>query len=59
LEDKPENYFIMRYILNKEGDTTLLTIEQIDNRPETGNQESYDDDEHSVLFTLKRIVETQ
>jgi hypothetical protein len=49
----------MRYILNKEGDTTLLTIEQIDNRPETGNQESYDDDEHSVLFTLKRIVETQ
>ncbi|MFC5651172.1 SRPBCC family protein [Paenibacillus solisilvae] len=57
LEDKPENYFIMSYVLNEEENRTLLTIEQQDNRPETGTQESNEDESQSVLSALKAIVE--
>jgi uncharacterized protein YndB with AHSA1/START domain len=57
LEDKPENYFVMSYVLNEEGNNTLLAIEQNDNRPETGVQESHDDDGQSVLSALKSIAE--
>ncbi|SEC35910.1 SRPBCC family protein [Paenibacillus sp. GP183] len=57
LEDKPENYFVMSYVLNEEGNNTLLTIEQNDNRPEAGVQESNGDDGQSVLSALKSIVE--
>ena len=57
MEDEPEYYFIMSYILNEEENTTLLTIEQNDNRLETGNQESYEEDENSVLFVLNELVE--
>lgn len=57
LEDKPENYFIMSYILKEEGDAIQLIIEQDDNRPDTGNRESIEEDENSVLFALKKLVE--
>ena len=39
--------------------STLLTIEQNDNRPETGIQESHDEDGQSVLSVLKGIAEAQ
>ncbi|WP_028778748.1 SRPBCC domain-containing protein [Shimazuella kribbensis] len=57
LEDRPENYFIMNYILTEKDDYTLLTIEQLDNRPETDLQES-DDNESPILTALKNLVET-
>jgi len=59
LEDLPENYFIMNYILIEEGNKTLLIIEQYDNRPGTADQESFEEDENSVLFVLKELVEAQ
>ncbi len=59
LEDKPENYFIMSYILNDNGDSTELIIEQDDNRPKTSNQESYEEDDNSILLGLKELVEAQ
>lgn len=59
LEDEPENYFIMSYILNDNGDSTELIIEQDDNRPKTSNQESYEDDDNSILLGLKELVEAQ
>jgi uncharacterized protein YndB with AHSA1/START domain len=59
LEDKPENYFIMSYILNDNGDSTELIIKQDDNRPKTSNQESYEEDDNSILLGLKKLVEAQ
>jgi uncharacterized protein YndB with AHSA1/START domain len=59
LEEKPENYFIMSYILNDKGDSTELIIEQDDNRPKTSNQESYEEDDNSILLGLKKLVEVQ
>lgn len=59
MEDKPENYFVMSYILHVKGDATYLTIEQDDNRQEEDEEKDYDDDEHSILFALKRLAEAQ
>ena len=59
LEDKPENYFVMSYILNVLGDATYLTIEQEDNRQEADEDKDYDDDEQSILYALKRLAEAQ
>ncbi len=58
LEDKPENYFVMSYVLNEQGNHTLLSIEQTDNRPETGVQESGEDEENAVLSALKSLAES-
>lgn len=62
LEDKPENYFTMSYVLRKEGEGTLLTIQQIDNRPGSDNNDEEnnitEDDEQSVLLVLKRLAES-
>ncbi|MDR9854964.1 SRPBCC family protein [Paenibacillus sp. VCA1] len=58
LEDKPENYFIMSYILSEEGGSTLLRIEQEDNRPgATQEVRESEEDEQSVLGMLKKLVE--
>jgi len=57
-EDKAENYFVMSYVLTEEGSNTLLTIEQNDNQPESGVQESDDEDGQAVLAALKSIVES-
>ena len=54
LEDKPENYFIMNYILTAEDSRTKLEIVQEDNRP-NAKQEEPKGEEHPVLQSLKRL----
>ena len=57
LEDKPENYFIMSYILTEVGGQTKLEIIQEDNRPNTV-QEKLQDEENPVLKSLKEVAES-
>ena len=57
LEDKPENYFIMNYILTAEGSSTKLEIVQEDNRP-NAKQEEPQGEENPVLQSLKKVAET-
>ncbi|MES1221373.1 MAG: ATPase, partial [Bacteroidota bacterium] len=57
LEDKPENYFIMSYILTTEDGHTKLVIIQDDNRP-GAVQEAPQGEENPVLQSLKKIAET-
>src|SRR6185437_7749370 len=56
LEDKPENYFIMSYILSSEKGKTKLEIIQEDNRP-NAIQEKPEGEENPVLKSLKIIAE--
>ena len=56
LEDKPENYFIMSYILSEESNKVKLQIIQEDNRP-GAIQEEPQDDENPILQSLKTLVE--
>jgi uncharacterized protein YndB with AHSA1/START domain len=57
LEDKPENYFVMSYILTPEGENTKLEIIQEDNRPGAQQEEPHDE-ENPVLQALKNVVDT-
>lgn len=57
LEDKPENYFEMNYVLTSENDEPKLVILQIDNRP-GAVQEGPQGDENPVLQLLKKTAET-
>jgi uncharacterized protein YndB with AHSA1/START domain len=57
LEDKPENYFVMKYILTDLGGKTKLEIIQEDNRP-NAIQEEPQGGENPVLQGLKNIAET-
>ncbi|MGE6226780.1 SRPBCC family protein [Paenibacillus chitinolyticus] len=57
LEDKPQNYFVMSYLLEDEGDWTTLTIEKTDNRPGAGSEVTEDDEVSPVLSALKNLVE--
>ncbi len=56
LEDKPENYFIMSYILSSENDKTKLEIIQEDNHL-NAVQEEPQGEENPVLKSLKMIAE--
>jgi len=58
LEDKPENYFTMTYILDgDEGAATTLTILQEDPRP--GAEDTVEDEEENpVLAALKTLAES-
>ena len=56
LEDKPENYFIMSYILSSENGKTKLEIIQEDNRP-NAVQEEPEGEENPVLKSLKMLAE--
>lgn len=56
LEDKPENYFIMSYILSEENQKTKLEIIQEDNRP-CAVQEEPQGEENPILQGLKAIIE--
>ena len=47
LEDKPENYFIMSYVLMEKNGKTMLEIIQDDNRPHAVEEEAQ---EKTVLF---------
>src|SRR5687768_576623 len=56
LEDKPENYFIMSYILTEQDGQTRLEIRQEDNRPGV-KQEKEQGEENPVLKLLKDTAE--
>ncbi len=57
LEDKPENYFIMSYILTQEIGQTKLQIIQEDNRP-NAIQEEPQGEENPIPQSLKKVIET-
>ena len=57
LEDKPENYFIMNYVLAEENGQTTLQIIQEDNRP-NAVQEKPQGEENPILKSLKQLAET-
>jgi uncharacterized protein YndB with AHSA1/START domain len=57
LDDKPENYFIMNYVLTGVDNKTKLEITQEDNRP-NAVQEQPQGDENPVLQALKNLAET-
>jgi len=57
LEDKPENYFIMSYVLTDENGQTKLEIIQEDNRPGAA-QEEPQGEENPVLQSLKELAES-
>lgn len=56
LEDKPENYFIMHYIIEKEKGETKLQIIQEDNRPGAVQMEEQGE-ENPTLKMLKELAE--
>jgi uncharacterized protein YndB with AHSA1/START domain len=56
LEDKPENYFIMSYVLTAVNGHTQLEIIQEDNRPHAV-QEEPQGEENPMLRMLKELVE--
>jgi len=56
LEDKPENYFEMIYILTADNGQTKLEIIQEDNRPDAV-QEDEQGEENPILVMLKQIAE--
>jgi len=56
LEDNPENYFIMSYVLTDIDGKTKLEIIQEDNRP-NAVQEEPQGDENPILQELKKIAE--
>jgi hypothetical protein len=57
LEDKPENYFIMSYVLSEENQKIKLEIIQEDNRP-GAVQEAPQGDENPILQGLKALIES-
>jgi uncharacterized protein YndB with AHSA1/START domain len=56
LEDKPENYFVMSYVLSSIAEQTKLEIIQEDNRP-GALQEQPQGEENPILQSLKKYVE--
>lgn len=56
LEDSPENYFTMSYMLTAENGQTTLEIIQEDNRP-NAVQEAPQGEENPVLKALKELAE--
>lgn len=57
LEDKPENYFVMHYVLTPENNQTKLEIIQEDDRPNAA-QEADQGEENPILQALKMVAET-
>jgi len=58
LEDKPENYFVMSYVLKKQNSGTLLEILQEDNRPDAVQEEPQGEG-NPMLVALKNLVENE
>ena len=56
VEDKPENYFVMSYILTSDKGQTTLEIIQTDNRPDAVQVEPQGE-ENLILRLLKQIAE--
>ncbi|HEV7781318.1 MAG TPA: SRPBCC family protein [Chitinophagaceae bacterium] len=57
LEDKPENYFSMSYILKEEDGHVILEIHQQDDRP-GAKQAEVQGEENPVLAGLKTLCES-
>ena len=57
LEDKPENYFVMNYILSEENGCLRLDIIQEDNR-QGAVQEAPQGEENPILSALKTLIES-
>ncbi|MEQ1666268.1 MAG: SRPBCC domain-containing protein [Bdellovibrionales bacterium] len=57
LEDKPENYFIMSYVLTARNEQTELQIIQEDNRHGAVQEESQGEG-NPILNSLKTLVES-
>lgn len=57
LEDIPENYFIMSYVLSEENQKTKLEIIKEDNRA-GAKQEEPQGEENPILQALKAVVES-
>jgi uncharacterized protein YndB with AHSA1/START domain len=57
LEDKPENYFVMSYVLTQENENCKLEILQEDNRP-GALQETPQGKENPLLASLKTLAES-
>ena len=57
LEDKPENYFVMSYILTDEKTSIKLEIIQEDNRP-GAVQEEPQGEENPLLISLRNLAES-
>lgn len=57
LKDRPENYFIMSYVLSEENQQTKLEIIQEDHRP-GAIQEEPQGEENPILQALKTVVES-
>ena len=57
IEDKPENYFVMNYILSEEKNCIKLDIIQEDDRP-GAVQEAPQGEENPVLNALKALIES-
>lgn len=58
LEDKPDNYFIMNYVITAENHATKLDIIKEDNRP-NAVQEPPQGEENPILQMLKTVVESK
>lgn len=58
LEDKPENYFVMKYVLTYTNGRTKLEIIQEDNRP-NAVQEEPQGDENPMLQALRNVAEAK
>ena len=58
LDDKPENYFKMIYMLRAQGQETDLEIIQEDDRP-NAIQEPVQGEENPVLIQLKKVAEIE
>ncbi|MBO9594668.1 MAG: SRPBCC domain-containing protein [Niabella sp.] len=56
LEDRPEHYFTMRYLLTENNGKTELEIQQLDGRP-GARQEPPQGEENPVLQALKKVAE--
>jgi len=56
LEDKPENYFIMTYVLSNKGGQTILEIIKEDKRPHAVQEDPQGED-NPVLKALKELAE--
>lgn len=62
LEDKPENYFTMNYVLEEAEGVTTLTVIQDDPRPPAappGESEEGEEGENPVLQALKALLESR
>jgi len=57
LEDKPENYFVMSYVLEGDAHGTTLSVIQEDNWPGAEARESDEEEGQGVLRGLKALVE--